>query len=110
MATSSAPCVGHIDKESYKKAVDDAVDFISGKSKDIDLETGDRSDWDCQWNNLEEYNEWTSEYLKLAFKQLKDNGSIYVCISWQNAHIIHNLLEKNGFTILSLTIKFSKAV
>ena len=31
----SAPCVGHIEKEDYKKTVDDAVDFISGKSRRI---------------------------------------------------------------------------
>ena len=31
----SAPCVGHVDEENYKKAVDDAVNFISGKSRQI---------------------------------------------------------------------------
>ena len=31
----SAPCVGHIEVEDYKKTVDDAVDFISGKSRRI---------------------------------------------------------------------------
>ena len=31
----SAPCVGHIDEENYKKAVDDSVNFISGKSRQI---------------------------------------------------------------------------
>ena len=31
----SAPCVEHIDEENYKKAVDDAVNFISGKSREI---------------------------------------------------------------------------
>ena len=31
----SAPCVEHIEKEDYKKTVDDAVDFISGKSRRI---------------------------------------------------------------------------
>lgn len=75
--------------------------FISGKSKKINLETGDRGDWDCQWNSIEEYTIWTDSYLKLAHKQLKDDGSVYVCISWQNSHIIHTLLEKNGFTILN---------
>ena len=63
--------------------------FISGKSKNIDLETGDRSDWDCQWDNIEEYSEWTDSYLKMVHNQLKDNGSAYICISWQNSHIIH---------------------
>ena len=31
----SAPCVEHIDEENYKKNVDDAVNFISGKSRQI---------------------------------------------------------------------------
>ena len=31
----SAPCVGHIDEENYKQAVDDSVNFISGKSRQI---------------------------------------------------------------------------
>ena len=31
----SAPCVGHIGEQDYKKTVDDAVDFISGKSRRI---------------------------------------------------------------------------
>ena len=31
----SAPCVGHVEVSSYKKTVDDAVDFISGKSRRI---------------------------------------------------------------------------
>ena len=31
----SAPCVNHIDEKNYKKAVYDAVDFISGKSRKI---------------------------------------------------------------------------
>ena len=31
----SAPCVGHIDEKDYKNAVNDAVDFISGKSRKV---------------------------------------------------------------------------
>ena len=31
----SAPCVKHIEEKDYKKTVDDAVDFISGKSRRI---------------------------------------------------------------------------
>ena len=31
----SAPCVNHIDEANYKKTVDDAVEFISGKSREI---------------------------------------------------------------------------
>ena len=31
----SAPCVGHIEEDQYKKTVSDAIDFISGKSRRI---------------------------------------------------------------------------
>ena len=31
----SGPCVNFIDKEDYKKSVDDAIDFVSGKSRKI---------------------------------------------------------------------------
>lgn len=75
--------------------------FISGTSKSPNLETGVRTDWDCQWSNLQQYENWTLSYLELAWSQLKPTGSIYVCISWQNSPIIHRLLEKAGFTILN---------
>ena len=31
----SGPCVGYIDKSDYKKTVDQAIQFVSGKSRDI---------------------------------------------------------------------------
>jgi excinuclease ABC subunit C len=31
----SGPCVGYIEKEEYKKSVDDAIHFVSGKSREI---------------------------------------------------------------------------
>lgn len=31
----SAPCVGYIEKDEYKKSVDDAIQFVSGKSREI---------------------------------------------------------------------------
>ena len=40
----SAPCVDHIDEISYKKTVDDAVDFISGKSREIQKKLSDQMD------------------------------------------------------------------
>lgn len=91
----------HIPQNSIDLFFLDPPYFISGKSKSPDLETGMRSDWDCQWSSLEDYENWTDSYLKLAYNQLKTTGSIYVCISWQNSPVIHKLLEKNGFTILN---------
>ena len=38
----SAPCVNHIDQTNYKKTVDDAVDFISGKSRKIQKKLSDQ--------------------------------------------------------------------
>ena len=35
----SAPCVGHINEDYYKKTVADAIDFISGKSRNCLLYT-----------------------------------------------------------------------
>ena len=31
----SAPCVGYVEKKNYKNSVDDAIKFVSGKSRDI---------------------------------------------------------------------------
>ena len=31
----SAPCVGYVDKKDYKNSVDDAIKFVSGKSREI---------------------------------------------------------------------------
>lgn len=91
----------YINPESVDLFFLDPPYFISGKSKSPDLEMGMRADWDCQWNSLQQYEEWTDSYLKLAYNQLKPTGSIYVCISWQNSPTIHKLLEQNGFTILN---------
>ena len=38
----SAPCVNQIDEVNYKKTVDDAVDFISGKSREIQKKLSDQ--------------------------------------------------------------------
>jgi excinuclease ABC subunit C len=38
----SAPCVNHIDKINYRKTVDEAVDFISGKSRKIQKKLSDQ--------------------------------------------------------------------
>ena len=73
--------------------------YISGNKKEINLENGDRSDWDSQWNTKEEFYNWIEEMLKLAYTQLKNNGSLYLCISWQHSPMFHILLEKCGFTV-----------
>lgn len=76
--------------------------FISGsKSKNIDLAEGDRYDWDKQWKTKEEYYSWTKDWLELAYKQLKNTGSIYVCTVWQHSGEIQKILEEVGFTILN---------
>lgn len=74
--------------------------YISGnKNLNIDLEKGDRYDWDRQWSSKEEFKQWTKQYLELAYSQLKSTGSIYVCIQWQNSNIIQDVLEEVGFNI-----------
>jgi hypothetical protein len=43
--------------------------ITKGKNSNMDLEGGDRNDWDRQWNNKEEYREWTKTYLQLEYNQ-----------------------------------------
>ena len=38
----SGPCVGYIKKEEYKKTVDDAIEFVSGKSRKIQKSLSDQ--------------------------------------------------------------------
>ena len=38
----SGPCVGYIEKEDYKKTVDDAIEFVSGKSRKIQKSLSDQ--------------------------------------------------------------------
>ncbi len=38
----SGPCVGHIEKEEYKQTVDDAIEFVSGKSRRIQKSLSDQ--------------------------------------------------------------------
>jgi site-specific DNA-methyltransferase (adenine-specific) len=89
-----------LDNESVDMFFLDPPYYISGgKNKTMNLETGDRQDWDKQWETKEEYREWTKTYLQLAYNQLKPNGSIYVCIQWQTSNIVQDVLEEIGFHI-----------
>ncbi len=38
----SGPCVGYVEKEDYKKTVDDAIEFVSGKSRKIQRSLSDQ--------------------------------------------------------------------
>ena len=38
----SGPCVGYVEKEEYKKTVDDAIEFVSGKSRKIQRSLSDQ--------------------------------------------------------------------
>lgn len=90
----------YIKNESVDLIWVDPPYYISGNiNEESDTEFGNRNDWDRQWKNKKEYRDWTKSYLEIAFHQLKKTGSIYVCISWQNANIIQDLLEEVGFTI-----------
>ena len=42
----SAPCVGKIEEKNYKNLVNDAVDFISGKSQRIQKNLSDEMEKD----------------------------------------------------------------
>lgn len=73
--------------------------YISGNKKNINLKDGKRSDWDSQWSTKEEFYGWVKNMLELAYSQLKDNGSLYLCISWPHSHMFHLLLEGAGFSV-----------
>lgn len=74
--------------------------YISGKKKqNVNLLTGNRTDWDAQWDSKEEYYVWIETALTLAYKQLKETGSLYICIIWKHSPMFHLLLEKVGFTV-----------
>ena len=91
--------VDYIENNSVNLFFLDPPYYISGNKKSVDLENGNRSDWDSQWKTKEEFYEWIYQVLKLAYAQLKEDGSLYLCISWQHSHMFHILLEKAGFTI-----------
>ena len=38
----SGPCVGYVEKEEYKKTVEDAIEFVSGKSRKIQKSLSDQ--------------------------------------------------------------------
>ena len=63
------------------------------------MKDGKRSDWDSQWSTKEEFYGWVKNMLELAYSQLKDNGSLYLCISWPHSHMFHLLLEGAGFSV-----------
>jgi site-specific DNA-methyltransferase (adenine-specific) len=73
--------------------------YISGNKKKLNLEDGNRSDWDSQWKTKQEFYDWIENVLHSAYNQLKETGSLYLCISWQHSHMFHLLLEKAGFTV-----------
>ena len=92
--------VKYIDDNSVDLFFLDPPYYISGgKKQNIDLIEGDRQDWDKQWSSKDEFRSWIKDVLSLSYKQLKDTGSIYVCISWQNSNIIQDVLEEVGFYI-----------
>lgn len=49
----SAPCVGKISKEDYRKSVDEAVDFLEGKSTDIQKEMSQKMQQASDANDFE---------------------------------------------------------
>lgn len=57
--------------------------------------------WDRQWKSNEDFYKWTKKWFQLMYKQLKKNGSAYVCISWQHSPMFHLMLEEVGFKIVN---------
>ena len=49
----SGPCVGYIEKNDYKKTVDDAIEFVSGKSRKIQKNLSDQMEKESENLNFE---------------------------------------------------------
>ncbi len=49
----SGPCVGFIEKNDYKKTVDDAIEFVSGKSRKIQKNLSDQMEKESENLNFE---------------------------------------------------------
>lgn len=95
-------------ENSHKYIKENSVDlffcdppyFISGnKTNRVMFDSGFRNDWDRQWKNKEEYYAWVSSWMEVMYKQMKDNASAYICISWEHSGEFKNLLSKVGFKI-----------
>jgi len=90
----------YIQNESIDLFFCDPPYFISGKKNEKNnLKTGDRNDWDRQWENSQDFYNWTKKWMALMYQQLKITGSAYVCISWEHSGKFQDLLQDVGFKI-----------
>jgi len=89
----------YIDSNSIDLFFCDPPYFISSGKKTSKVDTGKREDWDNQWENKEEFYNWTREWVELMYDQLKPTGSAYVCICWEHSGAFQNILEDVGFKI-----------
>jgi len=55
--------------------------------------------WDNQWKTEKDYLDWTRLWMQMAYNQLKNDGSMYVCISWEYSSYYHLILKDIGFNI-----------
>ncbi len=45
--------------------------------------------------NFEEYGAWSYQWVKLAVRLLKPNGSMYVCCDWRSSGLLQGILSRN---------------
>jgi len=73
------------------------ITFIKSGGKNLNT---DKGEWD-KFENIESYENFTSNWLKEAYRILKENGSIWVAGSYHNIYTVGYYLQKIGFTLLN---------
>lgn len=91
----------HIKQESVDLFFCDPPYFISGAFSKMSSskDDADRQCWDRQWTSVEEYYDFTKQWMTLMYNQLKPTGSAYICISWEHSGEYHRILKDIGFKI-----------
>lgn len=80
---------GTTDVLKYKKSL--------GLKKGI---TGFNEEWD-KFDSIDHYIKWTDAWINLAFKKLKDDGSMFIFGSYHNIGLVNYVLQKQGRMIIN---------
>ena len=81
----------NLSKSNYK------MKFVKSKGADLDTNKGA---WD-HFKDLNEFEEFTFNWLTECFRILKENGSFWVSGTYHNIHLTGYLMQKIGFELLN---------
>jgi|15BtaG_2_1085339.scaffolds.fasta_scaffold04427_6 DNA modification methylase len=62
--------------------------------------TGFNEEWD-KFDSIDHYMWWTDKWINLAFKKLKDDGSMFIFGSYHNIGLVNHILQKQGRMIIN---------